>query len=42
MTIQESKDLTKLPLEELIRSLMTHEITMKSHQNVKGKKKKKT
>lgn len=38
--IQEAKDLTKLPLENLIRSLMTHEITMKSHRDVEEKKKK--
>ena len=38
--IQEAKDLTKLPLENLIRSLMTHEITMKSHWDVEEKKKK--
>ena len=29
--IQEAKDFTKLPLEELIGSLMTHEITIKNH-----------
>ena len=29
--IQEAKDFTKLPLEELIGSLMIHEITIKSH-----------
>ena len=29
MSIQEAKDLTKLPLDELVGSLMTHEITMK-------------
>ena len=40
ITIQEAKDLTKLPLEELIGSLMTQEITMTSHQDVKDKKKK--
>ena len=33
--------MTKLPLEELIGSLITHEIiTMKRHQKVEGKKKK--
>ena len=32
--IQEAKDLTKLPLKELIGSLMIHEITMTSHQEV--------
>jgi hypothetical protein len=30
MAIREANDLTKLSLEELIGSLMTHEITMKS------------
>jgi hypothetical protein len=30
MTIREIKDLTKLSLEELIRSLMTLEITMEN------------
>ena len=39
-TIQEAKNLTKLPLEELIGSLMTHELTMKIHQDVEDKKKK--
>lgn len=38
--IQEAKDLTKLPLEELIGSLMTHEITMKEHLEDESKKKK--
>ena len=40
ITIQEVKDLTKLPMEELIGSLMTHEITMKNHQEVENEKKK--
>ena len=40
ITIQEVKDLTKLPMEELIGSLMTHEITMKNHQEVEDEKKK--
>ncbi|KAL6328642.1 hypothetical protein AAG906_003327 [Vitis piasezkii] len=40
ITIQEAKDLTKLPLEELIGSLMTQEITMTSHQDDEEKKKK--
>lgn len=31
-TIQEAKDLTKLPLEELIGSLMTYEITLAKKQ----------
>ncbi|KAL6312306.1 hypothetical protein AAG906_004890 [Vitis piasezkii] len=38
--IQEAKDLTKLPLENLMGFLMTHEITMKSHRDVEDKKKK--
>ena len=37
-TIQEAKDLIKLPLKELIRSLITHDIIMKSHQDVEYKK----
>ena len=37
--IQEAKDLTKLPLEELIGSLMTHEINLNNHQRVKENKK---
>ncbi|KAL6329291.1 hypothetical protein AAG906_015497 [Vitis piasezkii] len=40
ITIQEAKDLTKLPLEELIGSLMMQEITMTSHHDVEDKKKK--
>uniref|UniRef100_A0A2K1YH90 Uncharacterized protein n=1 Tax=Populus trichocarpa TaxID=3694 RepID=A0A2K1YH90_POPTR len=32
MTIREVKDLTKLPLKELIDSLMTHEITMEKQE----------
>ena len=39
-TIHEVKDLTKLPLKELIGLLMTHEITMKSYQEVKDKEEK--
>lgn len=31
ITIQEAKDLSKLPLDELLESLMTHEITMSEH-----------
>ena len=31
IVIQEAKDLSKLSLEELIGSLMTHEITMQDH-----------
>ncbi|KAA0046182.1 zf-CCHC domain-containing protein/UBN2 domain-containing protein [Cucumis melo var. makuwa] len=38
--IQEAKDLTKLPLEELIGSLMTHEIIMEEHLEDESKKKK--
>ena len=38
--IQEAKDLTKLPLDELVGSLMTHEITMKGHMEEESKKKK--
>ena len=37
--IQEAKDLTKLPLEELIGSLMTHQINLNNHQRVKENKK---
>ncbi|GAV73875.1 zf-CCHC domain-containing protein/UBN2 domain-containing protein, partial [Cephalotus follicularis] len=37
--IEEAKDLSTLPLEQLLGSLMTHETTMKNHENVqKGKK----
>ena len=32
--IQKAKDLTKLPLEELIGSLVTHEINLNNHQRV--------
>ncbi|KAA0051650.1 zf-CCHC domain-containing protein/UBN2 domain-containing protein [Cucumis melo var. makuwa] len=38
--IQEAKDLTKLPFEELIGSLMTHEIIMKMHLEDESKKNK--
>ncbi|KAL6335296.1 hypothetical protein AAG906_029537 [Vitis piasezkii] len=39
-TIQEAKDLTKLPMEELIGSLMTYEINFaKSYKRVKTKEK---
>ncbi|GAV93100.1 hypothetical protein CFOL_v3_36478, partial [Cephalotus follicularis] len=38
--IEEAKDLSTLPLEQLIGSLMTHETTMKNHENVEVKKKK--
>lgn len=40
MAIQKAKDLTKLPLEELIGSLMIHEIIMKEHLEDESKKKK--
>ena len=39
--IQEAKDLTKLPLEEFIRSLMTYEITLGKKQQEKEDKNKK-
>ena len=39
MAIQEAKDLTKIPLEELIGSLMTHEINLNNHQRVEENKK---
>ncbi|GAV74029.1 DUF4219 domain-containing protein/UBN2 domain-containing protein [Cephalotus follicularis] len=38
--IEEAKDLSTLPLEQLLRSLMTHETTMKNHEHVEIKKKK--
>ena len=38
--IQEAKDLTKLPLDEPVGSLITHEITMKGHMGEESKKKK--
>ncbi|GAV81312.1 UBN2 domain-containing protein, partial [Cephalotus follicularis] len=38
--IEEDKDLSTLPLEQLLGSLMTHETTMKNHENVDAKKKK--
>ena len=37
MSIKEVKYLTKFPLEELIGSLMTHEINMNNHQEVEVK-----
>ena len=39
-TIQEAKDLTKLPMEELIGSLMTYEINLAKLQEGEDKKKK--
>ena len=39
IAIQEAKDLNILPLEELLRSLMTHELSMKQHQEEDVKKK---
>ncbi|GAV85730.1 UBN2 domain-containing protein, partial [Cephalotus follicularis] len=36
----EAKDLSTIPLEQLLGSLMTHETTMKNHENVEVKKKK--
>ncbi|GAV66062.1 zf-CCHC domain-containing protein/UBN2 domain-containing protein [Cephalotus follicularis] len=38
--IEEAKDLSTLPLEQLLGSLMMHETTMKIHEHVKIKKKK--
>ncbi|GAV61221.1 LOW QUALITY PROTEIN: UBN2 domain-containing protein [Cephalotus follicularis] len=38
--IEEAKDLSTLPLEQLLGSLMTHETTMKNHENMEVKKKK--
>jgi len=39
MTIQEAKNLIELPLEKLIGSLMTHEMTMEKQElNEKPKK----
>ncbi|GAV70820.1 UBN2 domain-containing protein, partial [Cephalotus follicularis] len=40
MAIEEAKDLSTLPLEQLLGSLMIHETTMKNHDNVEVKKKK--
>ena len=44
VVIREARDLSKLPLEELMGSLMTHEIMMKDHdeEEEEDKKKKKT
>ncbi|GAV86042.1 UBN2 domain-containing protein, partial [Cephalotus follicularis] len=38
--IEEAKDLSVRPLEQLIGSLMTHETTIKNHEHVEVKKKK--
>ncbi|GAV85594.1 LOW QUALITY PROTEIN: zf-CCHC domain-containing protein/UBN2 domain-containing protein, partial [Cephalotus follicularis] len=38
--IEEATDLSTLPLEQLLGSLMTHETTMKNHENVDVKKNK--
>ncbi|GAV73622.1 UBN2 domain-containing protein [Cephalotus follicularis] len=38
--IEEAKDLSTLPLEQILASLMTHETIMKNHENVEVKKKK--
>ena len=42
IAIQEAKNLTKLPLEELIGSLKTYEITLAKKQQEKEDKKKKS
>ncbi|GAV83569.1 UBN2 domain-containing protein, partial [Cephalotus follicularis] len=39
IAIEEAKDLSTLPLEQLLGSLMTHETTMKNHKHVETKKK---
>ena len=39
IAIQEAKDLNILPLEELLGSLMTHELSMKQYQEEEVKKK---
>ncbi|GAV89529.1 UBN2 domain-containing protein, partial [Cephalotus follicularis] len=38
--IEEAKDLSTLPLEQLLSSSMTHETTMKNHEHVETKNKK--
>ncbi|GAV72350.1 zf-CCHC domain-containing protein/DUF4219 domain-containing protein/UBN2 domain-containing protein [Cephalotus follicularis] len=40
MTIEEAKDLSTFPLEQLLGSLTTHETTMKNHEHGEVKKKK--
>ncbi|RVX02410.1 hypothetical protein CK203_028327 [Vitis vinifera] len=42
IAIQEAKDLAKLPLEELIGSLMTYEINLAKKQKESEEKKKKS
>ena len=41
VAIQEARGLSKLPLEELIESLMTHEITLRDHDKDEEEDKKK-
>ncbi|GAV59053.1 zf-CCHC domain-containing protein/UBN2 domain-containing protein [Cephalotus follicularis] len=38
-SLEEAKDLTTLPLEQLLRSLMTHETTMMNHESKEIEKK---
>ena len=38
--IQKAKDLTKLPLDELVGFVMTHETTVQEHMKEESKKKK--
>ena len=40
ITIQEAKDLNTLPLEELLGSLMTHELMMQQKSKDESKRKK--
>ncbi|GAV57048.1 AAA_PrkA domain-containing protein/UBN2 domain-containing protein, partial [Cephalotus follicularis] len=40
LAIEEAKDLSTLPLEQLIGSLMMYETTMKNHEHMEAKKKK--
>ncbi|KAL6326346.1 hypothetical protein AAG906_007851 [Vitis piasezkii] len=42
ISIQEAKDMTKIPLEDLIGSLMTHEINLTKKQQEREDKKKKS
>ena len=39
--IEEAKDLTKIGLDELLKSLMTHEITLRNNEKIDESKKKK-